>query len=73
MPAGWYGLRADHLYNEWWHANGGAVPEALLESTWSRVEAEDEAMHIGKWAARKRKATWQARFAVAIIARCNYD
>ncbi len=31
---------------------------------WSRVEAEDEAMHIGKW--RKRKATWQAtgRFAL---------
>jgi hypothetical protein len=39
---------------------------------WSRVAAEDEAMNVGPWAARKRKATWQARFAVAImIAKCN--
>ena len=30
---------------------------------WSRVESEDEAMNIGPWVARKRTATWQARFA----------
>ncbi len=37
---------------------------------WKRVEEEDatgsEAMRIGPWAARKRKAIWQARFAVEI-------
>ena len=37
---------------------------------WSRVAAEDEAMNIGAWVARKRKATWQARFAVE-IAKCD--
>ena len=37
---------------------------------WSRVTEEDEAMRIGQWVARKRKAVWQARFAVA-IANCN--
>ena len=37
---------------------------------WIRVAAEDEAMHIGPWVARKRKAFWQARFAVA-VANCN--
>ena len=45
-------------------ASGGMGPH------WSRVEAEDEAMNIGPWVARKRKAFWQARFAVA-IANCN--
>ncbi len=33
---------------------------------WSRVEAEDAAMSIGPWVARKRKAFWQARLAIAI-------
>ena len=41
----------------------------------SRVEAlaedRDAAMHIGKWAARQRKATWQARFAVKM--QCSHD
>ena len=32
--------------------------------------AEDEAMKIGPWVARKRKAFWAARFAVA-VANCN--
>ena len=27
---------------------------------WTRVAAEDEAMKIGPWAARNRKATWLA-------------
>jgi hypothetical protein len=36
----------------------------------SGVAAEDEAIKIGPWVARKRKAIWQARFAVA-IANCN--
>ena len=82
MPAAWYGLRTDHLHSDWWHHDGGAVPEAVLvlllelESTLEtlglrvsrvpRVEAEDEAMHLEPWAARKRKATWQARFALAV-------
>ena len=39
---------------------------------WIRVAAEDEAMHIGPWVARKRKAFWQARFAVRVaVANCN--
>ena len=37
---------------------------------WTRVAAEDGAMHIGPWVATKRKAFWQARFAVA-VANCN--
>ena len=39
---------------------------------WIRVAEEDEAMHrdIGPWAAKKRRAFWQARFAVA-VANCN--
>ena len=74
-------------HNEWWH-DGGAVPEAVLvlllelESTLEtlglrvsrvpRVEAEDEAMHLEPWAARKRKAILQARFASAVeIAKCH--
>jgi hypothetical protein len=28
---------------------------------WSGVAAEDEAMNIGAWIARNRKAIWQAR------------
>ena len=43
---------------------------------WIRVAEEDAEMHIGEWAARflgsKRKAFWQARFAVAVtVANCN--
>ncbi len=37
---------------------------------WIRVAGEDEAMKIGPWIARKRKAFWEARFAVA-VANCN--
>ena len=33
---------------------------------WIRVAEEDEAMKIGPWVARKRKAFWEARFAVAV-------
>ena len=36
----------------------------------SRVAEEDESMKIGPWVARKRKAFWEARFAVA-VANCN--
>ena len=33
---------------------------------------EDEAMKIGPWVARKRKAFWEARFASAVaVANCN--
>jgi hypothetical protein len=35
-----------------------------------RVAEEDEAMKNGPWVARKRKAFWEARFAVA-VANCN--
>ncbi len=41
---------------------------------WIRVAEEDEAMKIGPWVARKRKAFWEARFAVgrAVATRdCN--
>jgi hypothetical protein len=43
---------------------------------WTRVaepedsEDHDEAMKIGPWVARKRKAFWEARFAVA-VANCK--
>jgi hypothetical protein len=37
---------------------------------WIRVAEEDVAMKIGPWVARKRKALWEARFAVA-VANCN--
>ncbi len=41
---------------------------------WIRVTVaareEDEAMKIGPWVASKRKAFWEARFAVA-VANCN--
>ncbi len=37
---------------------------------WIRVAEEDEAMKIGPWVATKRKAFWEARFAVA-VANCN--
>ncbi len=36
------------------------------------VAEEDAAMKIGPWVARKRKAFWEARFAVA-VANCNAD
>ena len=39
---------------------------------WIRVAEEDAAMKIGPWVARKRKAFWEARFAVA-VANCNAD
>jgi hypothetical protein len=43
-----------------------------VDSEWSRVEVEDEMMtrRIGPWVAERRKALWQARFAVA-VANCN--
>jgi hypothetical protein len=37
---------------------------------WIRVAEENEAMKMGPWVARKRKAFWEARFAVA-VANCN--
>ena len=74
--AAWSGLCTDHLHNEW--RDGRAVPTAILErsewnphlESWIRVAEEDEAMKIGPWIARKRKAFWEARFAVA-VANCN--
>ncbi len=39
---------------------------------WIRVAEKDRAMKIGPWVARKRKAFWQARFAVA-VANCNLN
>jgi hypothetical protein len=54
----------------------GGMGEQLQRQYWkphwpgSRVTAEDGAMRIGPWVARKRKALWQARFTVA-IANCN--
>ena len=72
MPAARCGLRIDHLHSERRH--GGAVPEAVLESTLEQPGPESGSRgrgdDIGLWAARKRKATWQARFTLA-IAKCN--
>ena len=50
----------------------GFLPNPTLAMTLDQagVAAEDEAMHIGPWVAKKRKAFWQARFAVA-VANCN--
>ena len=70
MRAAWYGLCTDYLHNEW--RVGRAVSAAILESTLDSITVaeEDEAMKIGPWVARKRKAFWEARFAVA-VANCN--
>ena len=41
---------------------------------WIRLaeDSEGEAMKIGPWVARKRKAFWEARFTVAArVANCN--
>ena len=47
-------------------------PRRYWNPHWIRVAEEDhdEAMKIGPWVARKRKAFWEARFAVA-VANCN--
>jgi hypothetical protein len=37
---------------------------------WIRVAEEDAEMHTGQWAAKKSKAFWHARFAVA-VANCD--
>ena len=77
MRAAWYGLCTDCLHNEW--RDGRAVPAAILEDLLEPTVSdtglewqspEDEAMKIRPWVARKRKAFWEARFAVA-VADCN--
>ncbi len=35
-------------------------PDLYWSPHWKRVEEEDGAMRIGPWAARNRKAIWQA-------------
>ena len=47
-----------HLMKRYWNPH------------WIRVAEQDEAMKIGPWVATKRKAFWEARFAVA-VANCN--
>ena len=68
MRAAWYGLCTDCLHNEW--RDGRAVSATIWNPHWIRVAEEDGAMKIGPWVARKRKAFWEARFAVA-VANCN--
>ena len=69
MPAAWNGLCTDHLHSKWW--DGELLKQLHWQRQywnphWIRVAAEDEAMHIGPWVAKKRrKAFGQARFAVA--------
>ncbi len=54
-----------------WRKSGSlAVSCPQWNPHWIRVAEEDEAMKIGPWVARKRKAFWAARFAVA-VANCN--
>jgi hypothetical protein len=68
----------DCLHNEWrdWRVVPAAnrrrsyVLESESDPHWIRAAEEDEAMKIGPWVARKRKAFWEARFAVA-VANCN--
>ncbi len=48
----------------------GQRTAAYWNPHWIRVAEEDEAMKIGPWVARKRKAFWEARFVVA-VANCN--
>ena len=54
--------------------SGGGMGEQFQRRYWNphwiRVAEEDEAMKIGPWVARKRKAFWEARFAVA-VANCT--
>ena len=45
---------------------GGQFQRQYWNPHWIRVAAEDGAMHIGPWVARKRKAFWPARSAVAV-------
>ena len=49
---------------------GGQFQRRYWNPHWIRVAEEDEAMKLGPWVARKRKAFWEARFAVA-VANCN--
>ncbi len=51
MRAAWYGLRTECLHSEWMPVDGRA-----WNPHWIRVAEEDEAMKIGPWVARKRKA-----------------
>ncbi len=44
--------------------------DCLLSVQLYYLDGRGEAMKIGPWVARKRKAFWQARFAVA-VANCN--
>ena len=57
------------LHNEWC-GMGEQFQRQYWNPHWIRVAAEDEAMSIGPWATIKRKAFWQARFALA-IANCS--
>jgi hypothetical protein len=57
------------LHNEWC-GMGEQFQRQYWNPHWIRVAAEDEAMSIGPWATIKRKAFWQAGFALA-IATCS--
>jgi hypothetical protein len=51
---------------------GGQFQRRYWNPHWIRVAEEDEAMKIGPWVARKRKAFWEARFAARVaVANCN--
>ncbi len=65
------GGMGEQLQGQYWNSHS-AGHTGLTH--WSRVEVEDEMMtrRIVPWVARKRKALWQARFAVA-VANCNSD
>jgi hypothetical protein len=70
VPAAWYGL-VPIVFT----TSGGMGEQSqrrYWNPHWIRVAEEDEAMKIGPWVtvARKRKAFWEARFAVA-VANCN--
>ena len=51
-------------------SSGGMGEQFRVQRRQIRVAEEDGAMKIGPWVARKRKAFWEARFAVA-VANCH--
>ncbi len=64
----WTSYRLSSQRVEGWESSSSG--DTGTRGHWIRVAEEDEAMKIGPWVARKRKAFWEARFAVA-VANCN--
>ena len=59
----WTSYRLSSQRVEGWESSSSG--DKYWNPHWIRVAEEDEAMKIGPWVARKRKAFWEARFALA--------